>query len=259
MVDENTMRKQKKGRLPVTLSIVSHGDAKKVEQLLESLKRYEQTDRFQIIVTDNLKDDVSELGGSEWQSLTLIRNQKPLGFARNQNQAFQYSVGEYFCVINPDVHFKQEIFVSLIGWLESGHADIVAPLILDVNAIPQDSYRDFPTPFEIIRRRLPGYKFVSPTIDATGLVRPDWIAGMFMLMASETFRSLSGFDEKYHLYFEDVDFCARAKLAGLKLLVDTNVRVFHDAQRASRNSTIYLLWHLQSAIRFFTSSVYRKL
>ena len=80
-----------------------------------------------------------------------------------------------------------------------------------------------------------------------------------MLMASETFRSLSGFDEKYHLYFEDVDFCARAKLAGLKLLVDTNVRVFHDAQRASRNNIIYLLWHIQSAIRFFTSSVYKKL
>ena len=253
------MRKQKKDRPLVTISTVSHGDAKKIERLLASMKRYEQGDQFQVIVTDNLGNDLPVLNESEWQTLTVIRNKEPLGFAYNQNQAFQYAVGEYFCVLNPDILFEQEIFVSLIGWLESGQADIVAPLILDANAIPQDSYRDFPTPFEIIRRRLPGYRFVSPAIDATGLVIPDWIAGMFMLMASETFRSLSGFDEKYHLYFEDVDFCARAKLAGLKLLVDTNVRVFHDAQRASRNNIIYLLWHIQSAIRFFTSSVYKKL
>ena len=77
-------------------------------------------------------------------------------------------------------------------------------------------------------------------------------------MRSDTYRKLGGLNEKYRLYFEDVEFCTRARLAGLKLAVNTNVRVQHDAHRASRKKLIYLIWHIQSAIRFFTSPVYRK-
>ena len=80
-----------------------------------------------------------------------------------------------------------------------------------------------------------------------------------MFMRSETYRVLNGFDEKYRLYFEDVDFCARAQLAGLKILVDTNIRIQHDAHHASRKNLIYLFWHIQSAFRFFTSPVYKKI
>lgn len=227
------MHEQHINRDLVTLSIVSHGDAKQVKQLLDSLLRYESAELFQIIITDNLGDDVPDLKESEWQSLHILRNKNPLGFAANHNQAFQLAIGRYFCVLNPDVLFEQEVFSSLIRLLENRQADIVAPLIVDAEAANQDSFRDFPT--------------------------PDWIAGIFMLMISETYHALSGFDEKYRLYFEDVDLCARAQLAGLKLLIETNVRIRHDAHRASRKNPIYLLWHIQSAVRFFTSDVYRNI
>jgi GT2 family glycosyltransferase len=242
----------------VSLSIVSHGDAGKIERLLDSLQRYERANRFQVIITDNLGDDVPEIKGPEWQSLHIIRNKKPLGFARNHNQAFQLTAGKYFCVLNPDVLFEQEVFLPLIKCLENGQADIIAPLIVDESAVPQDSFRNFPTPVEIIRRRLPGYRFMPPATDNAGLVRPDWVAGIFMLMKSRTYEKIKGFDEKYRLYFEDVDFCARARLAGLKLIVDTNIRVRHDAHRASRKKFIYLFWHIQSAIRFFSSPIYKQ-
>jgi len=252
------MKKLSGNQPPFTLSIVSHEDAGKVERLLDSLYRHECADLFQVIITDNLGDDVPEIKGPEWQSLRIIRNKKPLGFARNHNQASQLAIGKYFCVLNPDVLFEQEVFSPLSRWLEGGQADIVVPLVVDADAIPQDSFRDFPTPFEIIQRRLPGYHFTPPSMDNAGLVRPDWVAGIFMLMRSATYHGIKGFDERYRLYFEDVDFCARARLAGLKLIVDTNIRVWHDAQRASRNKLIYLLWHIQSAIRFFTSPVYKQ-
>lgn len=242
----------------VTLSIVSHGDSKKVIQLLDSLRRHEHVDRFQIIITENLEEDFVKSDGTDWQGLTIIRNRKPLGFALNHNNAFQLALGTYFCVLNPDVVFKQEVFHSLIRLIEIGQADIVSPLIVDSSNISQDSFRDFPTPFVIIQRRLPGYRFIPPYVDANGLVRPDWIAGTFMLMKRDTYLEMKGFDERYRLYFEDVDLCARAKLAKLKIAVDTNVRVQHDANRASRKKLIYLLWHLQSSVRFFTSPIYKR-
>ena len=236
----------------LTISIVSHGDSKKIIRLLKSICKFEHAKSIQLIVTDNLGNEISEIDDSPWFSLEILRNDTTLGFARNHNRAFQLATGQYFCILNPDVLFKEEAVHPLIRLLESGQADIVAPRIEDSNNTLQDSYRKFPTPFQIVQRRLLGYQFSSPSPDASGLVQPDWIAGIFMLMKSETYRDLNGFDEKYRLYFEDVDFCARAQLAGLKLVVDTNVYVQHDAQRSSRKELIYLLWHIQSAFRFFS-------
>ncbi|MGD8405285.1 MAG: glycosyltransferase [Anaerolineales bacterium] len=243
----------------ITLSVVSHGDAEKVYSLLESVGNFEQTELIQVIATDNLGHEIGKIEETPWSSIDIIQNEKILSFARNHNRAFKLARGKYFCVLNPDVLFEQKVFPPLINLLEREHADIVAPLVVDAKAMPQDSFRNFPTPIEIIRRRLPGYRFSPPLGGANGLVQPDWISGLFMLMRSETYRELNGFDEKFHLYFEDVDFCARARLAGLKLLVDTNQRIQHNAHHASRKELMYLFWHTRSAMQFFISPVYKKI
>jgi GT2 family glycosyltransferase len=244
---------------PITLSIVSHGDAGKISQLLASLQEQEQaTKRFQLILTDNLRDDLPDLDPAPWASLHILRNDQQMGFAQNHNQAFELAQGEYFAILNPDLIFERPIFEQLITSLHKHQADLIAPTIVDENGTVQDSFRAMPSPFEIIRRRLPGYKFKPYQPDDAGLIHPDWIAGMFWLMKADVYRQLGGMDERYRLYFEDVDFCTRARLKGMKLVVDSQVQVRHDAQRSSRRKLYYLLLHTQSAMRFFTSSVYRR-
>jgi len=243
----------------ITLSIVSHGDADKIRYLLTSLKKHEpDTSRFQLIITDNLKDDLPEFDLTPWGSLQILRNEHQLGFAENHNNAFEVAHGKYFAILNPDLIFERPIFDGLIARLHDQQADLIAPQIADENGIIQDSFRTLPTPFEIIRRRLPGYKFKAPQSDSEGMIHPDWVAGMFLLMDADIFRRLGGFDEKYRLYFEDVDFCTRARLQGMKILVDTQSQVRHDAQRSSRRKLYYFLLHAKSAIQFFTSPVYQQ-
>jgi GT2 family glycosyltransferase len=242
----------------VTLSIVSHGDAEKIRRLLNSLQTFEQNCQFRVILTDNLGNDLPSFVNSLSTSFEILHNQLPRGYAWNHNQAFRLVKTSYFCILNPDVVFEQEVFEPLIALLETGKADIVSPLVVDSNAVVQDSFRTLPTPLDLVRRKIPGYRSIPTLPDADGLVKPDWMAGIFLLLKSESYRKLNGFNERYHLYFEDVDLCIRARLAGLKLLVDTNVRIRHDAQRASSKNLRYLLWHLQSALRFYTSTVYRQ-
>jgi len=243
----------------ISISIVSHGDAEKIEHLLISLQKQEpDTRRFQIILTDNLGQNLPEFDPLPWVSLHMLRNQRPLGFAQNHNQAFKIAQGKYFCTLNPDVIFDQPVFDRLLAWLQNNEANIVAPQIVDSNGNQQDSFRALPSPIEIIRRRLPGYRYKPLMPDTEGLIHPDWIAAMFWLMPSAMFSQLGGLDEKYRLYFEDVDFCTRARLAGMKILVDTHLQIRHDAQRFSRKRFYYLLLHTQSALRFFTSPVYRQ-
>lgn len=49
------------------------------------------------------------------------------------------------------------------------------------------------------------------------IIYPDWVGGMFMLFRRETFAQLGGFDQRYFLYYEDVDLCARLNLQGYKM------------------------------------------
>ena len=244
----------------ITLSIVSHGDADKIARLLQSILQHEPdtASRFQLLLTDNLKDDLPDFDPARWSSLHILRNERPLGFAENHNRAFSHARGEYFVILNPDLVFEQPLLERMLKSLHDRGADLIAPQIVDETGTVQDSYRPLPTPFELIQRRLPGYTFTPYLPDADGIARPDWIAGMFWLMRSETYRQLGGLDEKFFLYLEDVDFCSRARLRGMKIMVDTNAWVRHDAQRSSRRRLRYLYLHIKSALQFFLSPVYRQ-
>jgi len=244
----------------ITLSIISHGDSDKVNCLLTSLQKYElNTAQYQVIITDNLGNELSEFDPSPWESLQLLRNNHPIGFAQNHNTAFKLARGRFFAILNPDLIFEEAVFDALITRLHAQGASLIAPKIIDENGTIQDSFRSLPTPQEIIRRRLPGYRFELPQPDSDGLIQPDWIAGMFWLMPSNVYRELGGMDEKFRLYFEDVDFCTRVRLKEMKILVDTRLKVRHDAQRSSRRKLYYLYLHTVSAIRFFTSPVYHQI
>jgi hypothetical protein len=241
----------------VSLSIVSHGHQAELRALLESLAEHERANRIQLILTDNLGSDLPDTTGAAWWSVVTRRNDRPQGFASNHNAAFNAAEAEYFGVLNPDVLFLENTLDPLLQQLQGGAADIVAPLIIDAGGQVLDSFRELPSPWGLLRRRLDALAHY-PALSGNSVLRPDWIAGTFLLMRRRTFSGLGGFNPSYHLYFEDVDLCTRARLQGLSLLVDTHVRVQHDARRASRRPGRPLLWHTQSALRFFTSSAYRR-
>jgi len=244
----------------ITFSIVSHGDADKVNHLLTSLQKHEPNiTQFQLIITDNLGNELTDLDPSPWESLQILRNTSQMGFAQNHNNAFKIARGRYFAILNPDLMFEEAVFDGLITRLHAQGASLIAPKIIDKNGSTQDSFRSLPSPFELIQRRLPGYKLESLKPDNDGLVHPDWIAGMFWLMPSNVYHELGGLDEKFRLYFEDVDFCSRARLKGIKILVDTQLKIRHDAQRSSRKKVYYLFLHMVSAMRFFTSPLYQQI
>lgn len=243
----------------MTISIVSHGNADTISDLLNSLQQHEpDSKRFRIILTDNLHTDLPDFDPAPWDSLQIIRNKAPLGFAHNHNTAFTLVQDKWFAILNPDLIFERPIFDRLLQRLQDRPNAILAPQVVDENGHVQDSFRPMPTPLELIRRRLPGYRFKPYQPDLDGLIHPDWMAGMFWLMDSSTYRQLGGMDIRYRLYFEDVDFCTRARLAGIEVLGDAQTTIRHDARRSSRRKLFYLMLHTQSALRYFTSPVYRK-
>jgi N-acetylglucosaminyl-diphospho-decaprenol L-rhamnosyltransferase len=233
----------------ISISVVSHGQAHLVTSLLADISRHVRPP-FEVILTLNLPEGLDISPGSHPFPIRILENARPKGFAANHNAAFRASRGEIFCVLNPDIRLEGDPFPRLIESFDDPSIGVVAPLIRDPAGALEDSARRFPTSWSILRKALRcRVKIDYPIQDRTFF--PDWVAGMFMVFPREVFEALGGFDERFFLYYEDVDLCARLASAGRRAALCPQATAVHAARRKSRRDLRHFGWHLSSMLRYF--------
>jgi len=242
----------------VSISVVSHDQMGLVVHLLDGLESHCRPVQIEVILTLNLNESLSFDPGAYSYPIIVLRNACPKGFAANHNQAFTHASGRNFCVINPDIRFSSEPFGNLLACLEDISVGAVAPLVWGKGGNLEVTARRFPSPLKLLGK-LVGMGWQQDYLLDCDPVYPDWIGGMFMLFPRRVFDQLAGFDERYFLYYEDVDICARLRLLGYQVEICTAASVIHHAQRQSHHDFRYLSWHVGSIARFFLSPVYWKL
>ncbi|MBB1126124.1 glycosyltransferase family 2 protein [Thiospirillum jenense] len=244
--------------IQISLSVVSHGQPELLQRLLMSLQQHQPT-AIELIITANLPNSLPHsLDFIDSRRLPfpvhIIHNSQPRGFAANHNMAFQQAQGEWFCILNPDIQLIHDPFPVLLAQFKIvNNLGIIAPQVINAIGQLEDSARAFPTPWSLFK------KVLGINRDRTHLARQlllnpnsevDWVAGMFMLIPRAVFSAVAGFDERYHLYYEDVDLCARIRQAGWGIIVTSHATVVHHAQRSSHRHWRYLIWHVTSLLRF---------
>ena len=233
----------------ITISIVSHQHGPLVMQLLSDLEKF-CSDQITVILTINKHEDKQY----HWENfpfpIKVIINTTAKGFAHNHNAAFQFCNTDLFCVVNPDVRLMGNPFTVLLATVNQPQVGVVAPLIVNESGLVEDSARKFPTPVALLKRYLVGKRQMDYPL-VNDLIFPDWLAGMFLMFRSDIFRKINGFDEGYFLYCEDVDLCARLRALNYKVVLNPQVSVIHQAQRASHRKFQFLKWHVTSLLRFF--------
>lgn len=256
---QSEMDKFMSSKSGISLSVVSHGQLTLVQNLLEDLQRYCMGEALsiEVILTLNLPEQVSfDLGRFSFP-VRVITNILPKGFGANHNEAFKLATGRLFCVINPDIRLMENPFPLLVAHLLKS-TGVIAPLVRNTQGRIEDSARLFPTPWHILLKAI-RHKRVPDYVIGHECLQPDWVGGMFMLFQRNAFSSMHGFDERYFLYYEDVDLCARMKLRNFTVVLCPQVSVIHDARRSSHRSVRYAMWHLRSMIRFFLSKPFRSI
>lgn len=235
----------------LVLSVVSHGQRALLLGLLEDLQRNVKTP-FRLIVTENIPEEPEFPVSDYTYSINVVRNRHPKGFGSNHNSALELSAGDWLCVLNPDIRILSDPFPALFQIISDRRIGVVAPEVINPALIPEDHARNFPSVFTLIAK-LFGHRPGNSSAGRHAVYYPDWVAGMFMLFRAETLRSLGGFDERYFLYYEDVDLCARLREADYEVAVCPDAVVIHAARRQSRRNLRFASWHLHSALRFFVS------
>jgi len=231
------------------VSVVSHAQRDLVQDLLADLARLDRRG-LDVIVTLNVAEELPAIPPG--LAVEIVRNPARKGFGANHNAAFRRATGAIFCVLNPDIRFSVDPFAALVAELADRRVGVAAPLVVDGAGKPEDSARRFPSAWTLAAKLLG----LAPRLDyAIGAepFSPDWVAGMFLAFRREAFAGVDGFDERYFLYYEDVDLCRRLRRSGFDVRFVPAARVTHLARRESRRSFRHLRWHVASVTRYLLS------
>ena len=238
-----------------TVSIVSHGHGRLLHALLTDLERQKGIAAMRIVLTLNLHEEAFDAAAYPTLELKVLRNPQPKGFGANHNAAFAHCNSPWFVVLNPDLRMRDEsTLVRLVGEPPREKDGLVAPFVVNSAGRPEDAVRsNLSLPSLLGRRRL---RRLVPSGSARQGEPFYWLAGMCLIANSAAYRQVGGFDERFFLYCEDYDLCARLYLAGYELRVDDTATVIHDAQRDSHGSAKHLRWHVSSLLKVWLSSAF---
>lgn len=162
------------------------------------------------------------------------------GFGENHNALMADAAGsDWYVALNPDVVATREDIVRLVHFAEMGDYAIAGPAIRTPWGMLEHPAHDLPTPRSWLRHALGGVRRADR--DAHDRARreqiPDnaaWITGA--CMAIDLRKPVAGFDERYFMYFEDVDICHRAVQSGGTIGFCSDVVVDHASGWSARDS-----------------------
>ena len=177
-----------------------------------------------VVVVDNASSDGSaDMVASEFPQVRLLRNQQNIGFAAANNQALRLAESRYVVLLNPDTVVRPQALAKLVHFMDATPAaGYCGPRLLNDDGTHQRSANRFHT---LLSDTLPLLGWARDprsrhTVDLHMLhgendtFRADWLVGACLLVRAEALRAVGLLDEKYFLYFEEVDWCRRMARAG---------------------------------------------
>lgn len=219
----------------LSIIIVSWNVRDRLKENLTALFKSEGDVSFEVFVVDNnSQDKTTEMVKKEFPQVKLIANAENFGFAKANNQAIKQAQGEFILLLNPDMRVFPDTLAKMAKWMrENGQADVAGCHLIDEQGNTIKHVRRFPTIWDqmAIVLKLPHLfpkilnKYLRVDFDYTKSAKVDSVRGgffMFRLRPSyaKALACEQGYggqvrrgielpllDERYFVWFEEVDFC----------------------------------------------------
>lgn len=221
----------------VTIVIVSYNTKDLLIACLDSIEKFSDVSH-EIIISDNGSID-GTIEALRKREVTLIENNRNLGFSKGNNIAKEKAQGEYILFLNPDTLLHEKVLSRTINYLKTHKAvgAITCKVLLPNGTLDPDTRRSFPTPWvalthfsglDRIFKKSPvfsryWYGYLSPEksheIDA--------LQGAYFLTRKELLNEVGWFDEAYFMDGEDIDLCWKIWQAGYSIMYFPEVSITH--------------------------------
>ncbi|MBM4128364.1 MAG: glycosyltransferase family 2 protein, partial [Nitrospira sp.] len=231
----------------VTIIIVNWNAGSLLADCLLSIAQFGGNHVAKVVVIDNGSTDgsVEAIERLGIPTLEIIRNRENAGFASACNQGAKLAATPHLLFLNPDARLLDSTLATACACLDSSSMSSVGILgtqLIDSSAHVSRTCSRHPTAIGIVARSLGVDRiFASQThflLDwdhsATRLV--DQVIGACYLVRADVFAQLGGFDERFFVYFEEVDFAVRASQRGWRTVYCADATAFHLGGGTSRQA-----------------------
>lgn len=207
-----------------SIIIVSWNVKEVLRKNIQTMLGSSQQSTFEIIVIDNdSKDGTVSMIQSEFPSIRLIVNQENLGFAKASNQGLKIASGDFLILLNPDMKIFPDTLENLKLWLENNpQADVTGISLIDEQGNIVPHVRQFPSIWDqvAIILKLPHifpsllHSYLQTDFDYSKPGQVDSVRGAFFVIRKSSLQKFGLLDERYFLWFEEVDYCQTVKQQG---------------------------------------------
>lgn len=225
----------------LAIIIVNYKTPKLTIGCLESLRNDLEDDRIRVVVVDNNSGDSSVEDIEAWlkvqkcEGIRLISSESNNGFSSGNNIGMLSVEAEYYLLLNSDAYVRPGAIRKLMeAAAKEKRVGIVSPRLEWPDSHPQESCFRFHSPFSemskaaktsLVTNLLQRYIVAQPVKEQPDYY--DWTSFACVLIKKQVLDDVGLMDEKFFMYFEDVDFCYRAKKAGWLILNQPDSHVVH--------------------------------
>lgn len=255
--------------MKLSIIIINYNTGPLTRSLIESLLSNKLPARTEIIVVDNASSDesVSWLR-SDFPEISVIDNRQNVGLAAGVNKGIANARGQYYLVLNPDMIALPGAVNALVKYMDSHkEVGVAGGKLLSPNGKIQYSCYRFYNPSTVVYRRTRFGKtgtgkrqverFLMKDYDRKRARDVDWLMGACLIVRASAVTEVGGMDERFFLYFEDVDWCRRFWKAGWRVAFIPAASFSHFHQRSSEGVLFSALSnrstreHIRSAVKYF--------
>lgn len=213
----------------IFIIILTFNNEKTIGDLLESVNPL--VGIFKVVVCDNNSKDETISRVKKFKFVKIIKNKENLGYAGGNNVGIKYALkngADFVFILNPDTLLKNDFLTnfrentSLL--LENNKIGIIGPKIYD------NEGKIWSVGGRVDKERYSAY-LVGYGKDDMGQYNVDnnidYVSGTAIIVRKDVFEKIGLLREDYFLYYEDVDFCLRARKAGFGICIDPSITVIH--------------------------------
>lgn len=241
--------------IPVSGTVVAYHNRDEILECLKSVKEQTKGVRLSLFVSDNGSDDGTPAAvRAAFPDVTVIENGANLGFGAGHNKVIPLLSSRYHVMINPDITLQEDAVSKMVSYMED-HPEVglMMPDIRNPDGTrqilpkrdPRWSYMILGKFFPAVRR---AYCRADEAMDAPTEI--EFCSGCFMLIRTELFRKLGGFDNRYFLYMEDADLSRQVRKEA-KVVFFPGAKVTHAWHHESAKSGKALKLHIESGRKYF--------
>ncbi len=246
----------------IDIVIVNWNSYDFLRKCVESIFKSNQSELItSVIVIDNNSTDDSLYLLPINAKIQVIKNTENVGFARACNQGFKMSQAKYILLLNPDAVLLENTISASFDYMEAhDDVDVLGCQLLNESNLVTPTCARFPKTINFMYHSL-GLSKIWPKLFHPPTLMTDWdhkesrfvdqVMGAYMFMRNTVFEKAGYFDERFFVYFEELDFSLSLKNAGGKSFYHSHIQAIHTGMGTTASVKAFRLFlSLSSRLKY---------